>query len=59
MAFLLPLFFNPLALDDPFEPGKVLLFQLIVLGMVGVAFWPGVGKPPWWRGNPLAVPVVV
>ena len=58
-AFLLPLFFNPLALDDPFEPGKVLLFQLIVLGMVVVALWPGVGRPQWWQGNPLAVPVVV
>lgn len=58
-AFLLPLFFNPLALDDPFEPGKVLLFQLIVLGMVGVVLWPGGGKERWWRGNLLAVPVVV
>lgn len=59
MAFLLPLFFNPLALDAPFEPGKVRLFQLIVLGMVGVALWPGGGKARWWRGNPLAVPVMV
>ncbi len=59
VAFLLPLFFNPLALNDPFESGKVLLFQLIVLGMIGVAVWPGGGKERWWRGNPLAVPVVV
>ncbi len=59
VAFFLPLFFNPLALNDPFESGKVLLFQLIVLGMIGVAVWPGEGKARWWRGNPLAAPVVV
>lgn len=59
VALLLPLFFNPLALDDPFESGKVLLFQLIVLGMMGAALWPGTGKGSWWRGNPLAVPVMV
>jgi O-antigen ligase len=55
-AFLLPLFFNPLALDDPFEPGKVWLFRFIVLGMAGVAAWPGKGRGAW--SNPLAVPVV-
>ncbi len=56
-AFLLPLVFNPLVLDDPFEPTKTLLFQVIVLGMVVVAVWPGGAKDRRWPPNPLAVPV--
>jgi O-antigen ligase len=56
-AFLLPLLFNPLALNDPFEPTKTLFFQMIVLGMAVVAVWPGGEKEKWWLPNPLAVPV--
>ncbi|MCB9420424.1 MAG: O-antigen ligase family protein [Ardenticatenaceae bacterium] len=59
VAFLLPLFFNPLALADPFEPAKVWLLRLIVLGMAGVALWPGDGRLHWRRENPLAGSVAV